>query len=51
MIQKRYEFFGPKGKKWTDWFTINEKDSDIEKLQKEENWRVKNKLKNEYRVV
>ena len=23
-IYKRYEYFGPRGKRWTDWFSIKE---------------------------
>lgn len=52
MIQKRYEYFGPKGKKWTEWFNMSgKKDSDLKQLQEEEAWQVKGKLKNEYKIV
>lgn len=51
MIEKRYEYFGPKGKVWTKWFTTSLNDSDLEMLQKNDKWQVKNKLRNEYRIA
>lgn len=51
MLQKRYESYGPKGKAWTKWFDLmGSKDADLPKLQKEEKWQVKDKLRNEFRI-
>lgn len=49
MIQKRYEYMGPKGIVWTQWFDTSKDDSELLTLQKEI-WHVKNKLRCEYRL-
>ncbi len=42
MTQKRYQYYGPKGIQWTDWFPY--------RGPKEPN-QLGNKLKNEYRTI
>lgn len=44
MTQKRYQYIGPKGIKWTQWFRIPD-DAPQPK------WQLKGKLLNEYRTV
>ena len=51
MIQKRFQYWSAQGKTWTDWFNYDEDDSKLELIRKNEEYQVKNKLKNEYRVV
>lgn len=51
MIQKRYQSFTPSGVAWTDWFDYCEDDSQLSRLQNEEKWQLKNKLKNGFRIV
>ena len=42
VIAKRYQYWGPNGKKWTNWFPYNGSD--------EEKWQLKSQgLKNEYK--
>ena len=42
MTQKRYQYWSSEGVKWTKWFETSTVD---------EQWQLKNKLKNEYRDV
>ena len=51
MIQKRYEYYGPNGIQWTDWFNYSKEDSLLKVFQKEEKWQVMNKLRNEFRLA
>lgn len=51
MIQKRYEYWTAKGKLWTDWFNYCDDNGQLETLRQEEQWQIKNKLRNEFRVV
>lgn len=41
MIYKRYQYYGPKGIEWTDWFPWEHTSRD--------KWQLKNKLLNEYK--
>ena len=51
MIQKRYEYWSGQGKTWSDWFDYCEDNGQLITLQREEQWQLKNRLKNEFRVV
>ena len=51
MIQKKYEYFSKEGKKWTQWFNYREKDEDFFDLLNDEKWQLKNKLRNDFRIV
>lgn len=50
-IEKRYQHWSRDGIVFTPWFKIRDTDEDYEHLVKEEKWQMKNKLKNEYRIV
>lgn len=50
MIEKRYEYMGPKGKQWTQWMDFCKDDSKLEYLQTEEKYQLKPRLLNEYRI-
>ena len=51
MIQKRYQYYSKSGIIWTPWRDYSEDDSLLSKLQEEEKWQIKGKLRNEYKVV
>lgn len=51
MVQKRYEYMSREGVKWTPWSDYCEDDSQLSRLQKEEQWQLKPRLRNEYRIV
>lgn len=51
MIQTRYQYYGPNGIAWTDWRDLEPDDTQLEKLQTEQKWQVKDKLLNEFRVI
>lgn len=51
MIQKRYEYMGPKGKQWTEWLDFDEDDSKLESFNANDRYQLKPKLLNEYRIV
>lgn len=42
--EKRYQYYGTKGIEWSPWFHCRKEDT-------LEEWQVKNKLRNEYRVL
>ena len=42
--EKRYQYYGTKGIEWSPWFHCRKEDT-------VEEWQVKNKLRNEYRVL
>ena len=42
MVQKRYQYYSKEGIQWTPWFAYN---------GPQEPWQLKNRLKNEYRIV
>ncbi len=51
MIQKRFQYWGKDGQEWTEWMDYRRDDSLLTKLRSEEKWQIKNKLRNEYRIV
>lgn len=51
MIQKRYQRFSKDGIVWSSWMNYCEDDSQLDKLQKENKWQLKPKLKNEFRII
>ena len=51
MIQNRYQYFTKDGIVWTPWLDYCEDDSQLEEIKKKFKWQLKNKLKNEFRVV
>ena len=51
MIQTRYQYFSSKGIAWTDWRDLEPDDTQLERLQNEQKWQVKDKLLNEFRIV
>ena len=50
MIQKRYEYYSPKGVVWSEWTDFEEDNAQLSRLQKEEQWQLKPKYRNEYRI-
>ncbi len=51
MIQKRFQYWGKNGQAWTAWMNYRRDNSLLEKLRSEEEWQIRNKLRNEYRIV
>lgn len=51
MIQKRYQYWAHEGVVWTPWVDYCEDDSQLKEIEKMYKWQLKNKLKNEFRVV
>lgn len=51
MIQKRFEYWSAQGKTWSDWFDYEKDNNQLVNLQTSEKWQLKNKLRNEFRVV
>jgi hypothetical protein len=51
MIQKRYQYWAHEGVVWTPWENYCEDDSQLKEIEKVYKWQLKNKLKNEFRVV
>ena len=51
MIQKRYQYWVREGVVWTPWADYCEDDSQLKEIEKMYKWQLKNKLKNEFRVV
>ena len=51
MIQKRYQYWAHEGVIWTPWADYCEDDSQLKEIEKMYKWQLKNKLKNEFRVV
>lgn len=43
-LQRRYQFWGPEGLQWTNWYNV-------EPTRKRDQWEMKNKLKAEFREV
>ena len=50
MIQKRFQYWSVQGILWTDWFDYCEDNGQLQTLQTEEKWQLKNKLLNEFRI-
>lgn len=50
MIQKRYQYWGAKGKTWTPWYNVSEDDSKFKELSKNK-WEMKGSLRAEYRII
>lgn len=46
MIQKRYQYRSPEGIVWTPWFNTN-----LKEIPQDEEYQLKNKLKNEYKEI
>jgi len=51
MIQKRYQYWSRDGIVWTSWINYCEDDSQLEELKETYKWQLKNKLKNEFRLI
>ena len=51
MIQKRYQKYTSNGIEWTPWVNYEKDDTKLSYLEKEEQWQLKPKLKNEYRII
>ena len=51
MIQKRYQYWAHEGVVWTPWVNYCEDYSQLKEIEKMYKWQLKNKLKNEFKVV
>jgi len=54
IIQKRYQYYGPKGIQWTKWFTQHQcktKEEANNLLKECKKQKEPNKLKNEFQII
>ena len=51
MIQKRIQYYSPKGITWSNWFSILAEDSELPSLRKTARSQLGTRLLNEYRLL
>ena len=51
MIEKRYQYYSSEGIQWSSWIPYVEDNSMLDSLKANEKWQLKDKLRNEFRIV
>ena len=51
MIEKRYQYYSNEGIQWSSWIPYVEDNSMLDSLKANEKWQLKDKLRNEFRIV